>query len=303
MKLPKFKNAIVYRATLPGIENMEAHLGELPYSDIGENELARTSFVPNPITGELVTPIAHGFAFCVRRDEKILPRQVIAKEANERIARIEADGLCKLPRKARQQIAEQVCADLVKKAFVKSSLTLGLYNQKDKLLIINTSSTNVAGLVVAMLVKAVGSVKTETINVSDVKHGLTTRLKNYIAGDSGAFEKFTPGSFFQLSRKAEKKETIRYSAENESVTGELDDSLNSGFTVDSMELVHNGMSFVLTSDFNFRRINTGDTSPDDKDDKSYAWRHETGADMFMFSAAVNDLCNLLEYKEEQKPAA
>lgn len=30
MKLPKFRNAIVYRATLPGIEAIEGHLLELP---------------------------------------------------------------------------------------------------------------------------------------------------------------------------------------------------------------------------------------------------------------------------------
>lgn len=30
MKLPKFRNAIVYRATLPSIEAIEGHLLELP---------------------------------------------------------------------------------------------------------------------------------------------------------------------------------------------------------------------------------------------------------------------------------
>ncbi len=51
MKLPKFRNAIVYRATLPSIQAIEGHLLELPYSEIGETEFSRSSFVENPVTG------------------------------------------------------------------------------------------------------------------------------------------------------------------------------------------------------------------------------------------------------------
>ena len=49
MKLPKFRNAIVYRATLPSIQAIEGHLLELPYSEIGETEFSRSSFVENPV--------------------------------------------------------------------------------------------------------------------------------------------------------------------------------------------------------------------------------------------------------------
>lgn len=89
MKLSKLRNAIVYRATLPSIEAVEGHLQELPYSELTETEFARASFVPNPITGELVTPITGGYAIVIRRDEKIIPQHVVMKEANERIQRIE----------------------------------------------------------------------------------------------------------------------------------------------------------------------------------------------------------------------
>ena len=305
MKLPKFRNAIVYRATLPGIEAIEGHLLELPYSEIGETELSRTSFVPNPITSELVTPITGGYAMVVRRDQKIIPRHVLMKEATARIQNIENMSGHKLKRAERLAIIDSALAELCKKAFVKSTLILALYSTDEKLLVINTTNKQIASMVCAMLIKVVGSVKTETINISDIKNGLTTRLKNYIIGAANAFEGFTVGNYIQLSRYADQKEVIRYSAEHESIQSELADSLSSSFTADKMELSGCGVTFILTENFHFSRINTQSQTFNDEDDKAFQWRHQTGADLFQFSKVVNLMCDLLSYKEEQpqKPAA
>jgi len=305
MKLSKFRNAIVYRATLPSIETVEGHLHELPYSELGETEFARSSFVPNPLTGELVTPIAGGYAIVVRRDEKIIPQHVVMKEANERIQRIESACGAKLKRADRNNIIQDARVQLCKQAFIKSSLFLALYNTEDNLLIINTANKNIAGMVGAMLVKVIGSVKTVTINISDIKNGLTTRLQNHLNGEEPAFEGFEVGDYVQLSRLADQKEVIRYSADHTSVTSEILESLNTGFIVDNLELRGCGVSFLLTDKFHFPRINTQDNSFDDDDDKAYRWRHQAGTDMFQFCKVINQLCDLLAYKEpeEQKPAA
>ncbi|HCJ7435900.1 TPA: recombination-associated protein RdgC [Citrobacter freundii] len=305
MKLPKFRNAIVYRATLPSIEAIEGHLLELPYSEIGETEFSRASFVPNPITGELVTPISGGYAIVIRHDQKIIPQHVVLKEAAARIQRIEDMSGSKIKRIERLAIIDSVRVDLCKRAFVKSTLILALYSTNEKLLVVNTTNKNIAGMAVAMLVKVVGSVKTETINISDIKNGLTTRLKNYINGVANDFEGFTVGNYIQLSRLADQKEVIRYSAEHDSIQSELADSLNSGFTADKMELAGCGVSFILTENFHFSRINTQAQTFNDEDDKAFQWCHQAGADLFQFSKVVNLMCDLLSYKEDQsqKPAA
>lgn len=305
MKLPKFRNAIVYRATLPSIEAIEGHLLELPYSEIGETEFSRASFVPNPITGELVTPISGGYAIVIRHDQKIIPQHVVMKEAAARIQRIEDMSGNKIKRVERLAINDNVRVDLCKQAFVKSTLILALYSTDEKLLVVNTTNKNIAGMAGAMLVKVVGSVKTETINISDIKNGLTTRLKNYINGVANAFEGFTVGNYIQLSRLADQKEVIRYSAEHDSIQSELADSLNSGFTADKMELAGCCVSFILTENFHFSRINTQAQTFNDEDDKALQWRHQAGTDLFQFSKVVNLMCELLSYKEEQpqKPAA
>ncbi|WP_333009914.1 recombination-associated protein RdgC [Kluyvera sichuanensis] len=287
MKLPKFRNAIVYRATLPSIEAIEGHLLELPYSEIGETEFSRASFVPNPITGELVTPISGGYAIVIRHDQKIIPQHVVMKEAAARIQRIEGMSGNKIKRVERLAIIDNVRVDLCKQAFVKSTLILALYSTDEKLLVVNTTNKNIAGMAGAMLVKVVGSVKTETINISDIKNGLTTRLKNYINGVANAFEGFTVGNYIQLSRLADQKEVIRYSAEHESIQSELADSLNSGFTADKMELAGCGVSFILTENFHFSRINTQAQIFNDEDDQAFQWRHQAGTDLFQFSKVVN----------------
>ncbi|MBV7404506.1 recombination-associated protein RdgC [Enterobacter sp. ENT03] len=305
MKLSKFRSAIVYRATLPSIEAVEGHLLELPYSDIGETEFSRASFVPNPVTGELVTPLTGGYAIVIRHDQKILPAQVVVRETQERVNKVELLRGEKVKRIERRQIAAQVKVDLCKKAFVKSSLILALYKSADNLLVINTSNKNMASLACALLIKVIGSVKTETIHISDIKNGLTTRLQNHLAGNSEAFDGFAVGDYIQLSRHADQKETIRYSAEHNSVAAEIIESLNSGFTVDQMELVGAGVHFLLTENFHFRRIDTQDHTFNPEDDRAYQWRHQAGADLFQFSKVVNGLCELLSYKDpqDQKPAA
>ncbi|HGH0761680.1 TPA: hypothetical protein ACJHGZ_005736, partial [Klebsiella pneumoniae] len=82
-----------------------------------------------------------------------------------------------------------------------------------------------------------------------------------------------------------------------SVTSEILESLNTGFIVDNMELRGCGVSFLLTDKFHFRRIDTKDNDYSDDDDKAYRWRHQAGTDMFQFCKVINQLCDLLAYKE------
>lgn len=302
MKITKLKNAIVYKATLPAVEFIEGHLAELPYSEIGDTDFARYSFVANPITGEIVTPIVNGYAICLRIDEKMIPNHVIKAESLARIASIESRINQRISKVEKQQILDTVKVDLCKQAFVKTSLIYALYHAEEKLLMVNTTNKYYASVLCAMLVKVVGSMETKTIHISDVKNGLTTRLKNYIGGDNNAFEGFEVGDVMQLSRKSETKETIRYSAEYQSVVSEIEESLSGGFSVDSIELFSDGTSFTLTENFHFRRIDTKSADANNDDDKAFIWRQAAGIDLFIMTGVINKLCHLLSYKEPEKEA-
>lgn len=301
VKIPSFKNAIVYKATLPSQKPLAKHLEEMPYCPVGETEFSRSSFVTHPITGELVTPITGGFMFVVRVDQKIIPADVINEEVNKRVSSIEELQEAKLSKDEKASIKDNVTVDLCRQAFVKSTLVLALYHEESKLLFVNTISKKLASLTCSMLVRVVGSIKTETIHISDIKNGLTTRLKNYLSGDEDAFSGFAIGNYIRLSRLADEKEVITYSADVASVSEELNDSLNTGFIVESMELSLNKASFLLTDKFHFKQISTdSEYSPRDEDDKPGAYRNAASADLFIMTKAVEGLCSLLEYKEPKE---
>lgn len=301
MKLAQIKNAIVFKATLPSADLLEGHMKECMFSDISETEFARSGFAVNTITGELVTPITGGYTITVRRDEKIIPSSVVNKEVETRVAAIELNSECKLKRKDKAAIKNNVIVELCKTAFVKTTYLFAYYDEAKKLLIVATGSKPLSDIVVSLLVKACGSVKTETINVSDVKHGLTTRLRTYLTSGLEPFEGFRFSDFIQLGRSGDQKEIIKYSgSEIDDMQQEIIDKLDAGFIVEKVRLDMDGISFQLTEKFHFKAINLlSDISYQNEDDLPYRWRKEAGVKLFFMRTVVLGLVSVLEYKAEK----
>lgn len=301
MKLAQIKNAIVFKATLPNTDLLEGHMKECMFSDISETEFARSGFAVNTITGELVTPITGGYAITVRRDEKVIPSSVVKKEVETRVAAIELNSECKLKRKDKTVIKNNVIVELCKTAFVKTTYLFAYYDEANKLLIVATGSKPLSDIVVSLLVKACGSVKTETINVSDVKHGLTTRLRTYLTSGLEPFEGFRFSDFIQLGRLGDQKEIIKYSgSEIDDMQQEIIDKLDAGFIVEKVRLDMDGISFQLTEKFHFKAINLlSDINYQNEDDLPYRWRQEAGVKLFFMRTVVLGLVSVLEYKAEK----
>ncbi|KFC87620.1 recombination-associated protein RdgC [Hafnia alvei] len=301
MKLAQIKNAIVFKATLPNADLLEGHMKECMFSDISETEFARSGFAVNTITGELVTPITGGYTITVRRDEKIIPSSVVNKEVETRVAAIELNSECKLKRKDKAIIKNNVIVELCKTAFVKTTYLFAYYDEANKLLIVATGSKPLSDIVVSLLVKACGSVKTETINVSDVKHGLTTRLRTYLTSGLEPFEGFRFSDFIQLGRLGDQKEIIKYSgSEIDDMQQEIIDKLDAGFIVEKVRLDMDGISFQLTEKFHFKAINLlSDINYQNEDDLPYRWRQEAGVKLFFMRTVVLGLVSVLEYKAEK----
>ncbi|WP_159282926.1 recombination-associated protein RdgC [Rahnella variigena] len=300
MKLATIKNAIVYKAHLPDADLLAGHLKEFPFSEIGDLHMASVGFIPNLITAELVTPFQGGLSLSLRIDEKIIPGAAVRKEVQDRVATIEREVGKKLKRAEKMNIKDMVLADFCKQAFVKTTVLNAFYNTEHHLLIVATGSKHYAGVLVSYLVKAVGSVKTETIHISDIKHGLTTKLKTYLNGDDRAFDGFHVGDFTQLSRKVEQKETIKYAADLDSIREELRENLENSYIVDSINLRYGDVSFLLTENFHFKRVDLRELADNDEDDLPYRWRHEASVATLLLTSVINTLCVLLSYKPQEK---
>ncbi|MGA8121293.1 recombination-associated protein RdgC [Rouxiella badensis] len=303
MKLAPIKNAIVYKAILPDADALAEHLKEVLFTDLGESDVRRAGFVPNLLTSELVTPYQGGLSVSLRIDEKILPPKVISRELAERRANIERNLGLKLNRAEVRDLRDAVIMELVKQAFVKTTIINAYYSIENNLLIVTTGSKPFASLLISYLIKAVGSVKTETIHISDIKHGLTTKLKAYLDDDKAVFQGFGVGDFIQLSRKVDQKEIIRYQAEVESIATELQENLQSGYIVDLIKLYLADVSFLITENFHFKRIDLRDaldTDEEDAEDIAWRWRHEAAVATLQLTNVVNTLCILLSYKPTEK---
>jgi len=216
------------------------------------------------------------------------------------VATIELEVGKKLKRAEKLNIKDMVLADFCKQAFVKTTVLNAFYNPEHHLLIVATGSKHYAGVLVSYLVKAVGSVKTETIHISDIKHGLTTKLKTYLNGDDRAFDGFQIGDFTQLSRKFEQKEVIKYSVDIDNIRDELRENLLSGYIVDSINLRYGDVSFLLTENFHFKRVDLRELADNDEDDLPYRWRHEASVATLLLTSVINTLCVLLSYKPQEK---
>jgi recombination associated protein RdgC len=303
------KNARVFAAQLPEIELMAECLEALPFVPVLETLRSSTGFVLDPSSGELVTPIAGGFSFAIRHDEKVLPKGPVKVKVAEAL---EAE-MEKLERELTDEeigvITEAVIAKLIAVALVKSSVARAFYYAADELLVVGTSSSPVAQMVMRTLIKALASVKTSTINIDDVRQGLSTRLTNHLNGVDSAFDGFKLGDYCRLADKG-RSAVFDMSDLSQSGAG-MRESIESGMQVDRLGLTHELMEFRLTKDFALVKIAYPEQTEEQRDafgmecgeskntDAAFYWRHEAGVELLQVAAAIRALCALFNY---QRPA-
>lgn len=288
------KAAIVYVAQLPSVEALEDHLAENTFAEIevGSPQTRSTGFVDPSISG-LVTEFPGGLAFRVRIDEKIIPGSAVQKEVTRRAKLEEGISGRKPGKKERAIIKDEVLYDFAKTAFTRTTAITCFYQRDTGYLIIPVTSQKIADTCTSLLVGAVGSMKTETVNVSNVKHGLTTRMKSWLGGDEFAFGCFHPQGEAALAQE-KRKVAVKMGGLQAASSG-LNEALSGGFEVTSLGFCINGETeFRLTQDFRLKGIEFAHP-PTDEDDSFIA---EAAIEVRGVSEIVTELVNLLSYKED-----
>lgn len=292
------KSAFVYRIDLPSPEALAGHLDKLRHREILEIESENAGFVPS-LENNLVTKFEGGIAFALRYDEKILPSSVVNEETKRRAKEVEDASGRRVTKIERQAIKEQVTIDLLKVSHVRSKTVTSLYHTGSRLLIVPVSSKHLAAVVTSMLVKAVGAAKTTTINISDVKGGLTTRLASYLAnfGSSDVFGEFDLSPEVWLKGETGK---VTYQIEDFGAADRgLVEALDSGMRVEAVRLGYGPVSFKLTGDFSFKSVRFEEgAEPIAHDDYIAEWKHEAAVQVFALVQAIEALCVLFDYQEE-----
>jgi recombination associated protein RdgC len=306
-----FKNAVTFSADLPSRDLMLTHLAEIPFAPIGEVMLSRAGFILNGTTGELVTPIEGGYAFSVRLDEKLLPKAAVTRAVADAIQAYADDNeldIADLDEDLIGLLTEQTMTKLIANALIKTSIVHCFYSEAAQFLIVPTTSKPLAQTVMSLLIKAVGSVKTSTIHVSNIKGGLTTRLKNYFGedgepGDESAFDGFELGTSCLLKYKNDK---AKFDMGDLTIArAGLIEALEADMEVELMELIHHDVAFKLTHDFKLRGIQflaeltEEEAEKLDGADSAFAWRLTAATQLLQVVALIDAICTLFEYKREE----
>lgn len=298
MTMKLIPNAALYRVVLPAASDLAKHLATIPHTELKPSHGKGSGFVPVPYTGEMVHTFVGGFAFSLRYDEKILPGSVITAEVKKRAADMEAHQGYKPGRKAIKELREMVAVELLQSAFIRTKVVTCLYHTESQTLIVPTISGKLKSEIMGQLVRAVESLKTTTIHVSNTKGSLTTRLANYLRVDSvDAFEGFTVGGKAVLSGEGGKT-TFDLAVDLCDHADGLMESVRSGAEVIELALSANGVNFRLTSDFMLKGIKFDDEFiqyDQDPADARYTFEQEAAVQVLLVSKVVDALCEMFGY--------
>lgn len=295
------KSATVYCAELPGAGALREHFLEDTFCDVLSLQAGGIGFVPRTDTyvaengANLVEEFTGGVAFTVRIDQKIIPGSVVKAEVERRAKLIERETGRKPGKKERAEMKLEVIDGFMPHALVRSTLITCYHHTATDFLIIPTTNKKLAQQVVSLLVNSVGSVKTTTINVADVKGGLTKRLKDWLDGEDSFGGMYPVGE--AVLEQDDRRVAVRM-AELMAADAGLKEALGRGFTVKSLGLTfERGTSLKLTDDFQLRGIWVGDPIEEGDDDSFGA---QATLELAELTDAITFLCEMFGYQEESK---
>lgn len=296
------KSATIFCAELPSADALRGHFLEDVFADVLSLQAAGIGFVPRTDTfvmengANLVEEFTGGVAFTVRVDQKIIPGSVVKAEVDRRSKLLERERGRKPGKKERAEMKLEVIDGFMPHALVRSTLITCYHHTLMNYLIIPTTNKKLAQQVVSLLVNSVGSVKTTTINVADVKGGLTKRLKDWLDGDVDAFGGLDPVAEVVLEQD-DRKVSVRM-GDLTSAGDALKEALASRFTVKSLGLsFEGGTALKLTDDFHLRGIWIANPIEDGDDDSFEA---QATLELSELIDAITFLCEMFGYQGEEK---
>lgn len=154
-----FKNALIYQLTQSlDWENLEEQLQECVFTPCGSNDTSKFGWIAPLSTSELLAYQANGNILLVaKREEKILPKDVVTRETDKRVQALEEKEHRKLKKVERRSIEDDVIATLLPQAFSKFKSTALYIDTAKKLIFVDAASSKTAEDALALLRKSLGS--------------------------------------------------------------------------------------------------------------------------------------------------
>lgn len=292
---PFFKNAVIYRLKKESVLTSEDYIHELAdeleklrFTPCASHDFSTCGWVP-PL-GELSDQLYH-FAngqllLTLRKEEKILPGQVITDELNKRVSKVEHQQTRRLKKSEKACIRDDVIYSLLPRAFTRNSTTSIWINMAQSLVVVDAGSISRAEDALAVLRKSLGSLPVVPLMMqSPIELTLTEWVK------TGKFPAgFTPGSEAEL-KGILGCDGVGFFRKQDLVSDEILTHIEAGKVVVELSLDWQGrISFKLTDYFSIKRIKFSDDtlSQNDDIDREEA-AHRFDADFVLMTGALNNL--------------
>ncbi|WP_449236006.1 recombination-associated protein RdgC [Aggregatibacter kilianii] len=154
-----FKNAIIYQLTKQiDFENIEKQLKECEFTPCGSADVSHFGWsAPLVTNGDLAHQADGRILLVAKREEKILPTEVVNRELNKRITALEGKEQRKLKKVERLSLKDDVIATLLPQAFSRIKTTALYIDTLEQLIFVDAASSKTAEDALALLRKSLGS--------------------------------------------------------------------------------------------------------------------------------------------------
>ena len=269
-------------------ESIEKQLKECEFIPCESADVSHFGWSAPLATSENLAHQVNGKILLVaKREEKILPVEVVNRELNKRITALEEKEQRKLKKTERLSLRDDVVASLISQAFSKFKSTALFIDLKTNLIYIDAASTKLAEDVLALLRKSLGSLPVIPLNFNTAPCEVMTE---WIADKE-------PNWLILLEEAEirEKNDLGVISCKNKSLLDEDIVELAQSGLVSKLALEwENNLKFVLRDDGTLKRLKFDDRITEQNDDIS---KEEIGkrfyADFILMANVLSGLLNEL----------
>lgn len=290
-----FKNLMSYRLSRDvkiidsgNTSKLAEQLETLRFTPCGSQDAAKSGWISpmGDISDRLFHFVGGQLLLTIRREEKILPSQVVKDELNKRVGRLESEQGRRLKKTEKDSLRDEVLHYLLPRAFTKNSTVRIWVNTASGLVVVDSSSSRRAEDALALLRKTLGSLPVVPLTLETPAELTMTEWVRSGAVPSG----LALGAEAELKAILEDGGVGRFKKQD-LFSDEIRTHLDAGKVVTKVVLDwKNRIQFVLSDDFSIKRVKFSDdltSQNDDIDCEDAAQRFD--ADFVLMTGELNQL--------------
>lgn len=179
MSLFNLKSMIVYNLNKPiDVSELNYGIQKLKWVECKPSDMSTIGFVSPVLNNDLVFEDRGHLLLAIKKEEKILPPNIIKKEVQTKVAQLEAEQGRKLKKTEKATIKDEVIYSLLPRAFSKYSTVYIWINTIEHQIVVFTGTSKNAESNLALLRKAIGSLPVVPLRFDSIETLFTKWVKD-----------------------------------------------------------------------------------------------------------------------------